>query len=252
VVADPVDSLMNATGVVAVARAAGATADTERARGEPPYLVYYRGSLEAGEIRGLGFEGEVSEPGEWGRLLNGGASLKVESRRVELLYRDLEVVEHWVAEAAEGRYERDEVEGWVAGMPTYMLAGELATAEALAGELPRPEFPDALRESAPEDWGRVAARALEVAEGLAARSDVVACTGLLAKAAIAAAQALLAARGEWALSEAGIVRRADLGRAESIIAATGDRPLDLERAVSRMRVALKAAGGRLSGQSDGI
>jgi hypothetical protein len=252
VVADPVDSLMNATGVVAVARAAGATADTERARGEPPYLVYYRGSLEAGEIRGLGFEGEVSEPGEWGRLLNGGASLEVESRHVELLYRDLEVVEHWVAEAAEGRYERDEVEGWVAGMPTYMLAGELATAEALAGELPRPEFPDALRESAPEDWGRVAARALEVAEGLAARSDVVACTGLLAKAAIAAAQALLAARGEWALSEAGIVRRADLGRAESIIAATGDRPLDLERAVSRMRVALGAAGGRLSGQSDGI
>ncbi|MEK6327011.1 MAG: hypothetical protein AABM66_05715 [Actinomycetota bacterium] len=100
--ADPVDSLMNATGVVAVARAAGATADTERARGAPPYLVYYRGSLEAGEIRGLGFEGEVSEPGEWGRLLNGGASLEGESRRVELLYRDLEVVEHWVAEAAEG------------------------------------------------------------------------------------------------------------------------------------------------------
>ena len=245
VVADPVDSLMNATGVVAVARAAGATAGAERARGEPPYLVYYRGSLEAGEIRGLGFEGEVSEPGAWGRLLNGGASLEVESRRVELLYRDLEVVEHWVAEAAEGRYERDEVEGWVAGMPTYLLAGELATAEALAGELPRPEFPDALRESAPEDWGRVAARALEVAEGLAARSDVAACAGLLAKAAIAAAQALLAARGEWALSEAGIVRRAGLGRAESIIAATGDRPLDLERAVSRMRVALGAAGGRL-------
>ena len=164
VVADFVDSLMNATGVVAVARAAGATAGAERARGEPPYLVYYRGSLEAGEIRGLGFEGEVSEPGAWGRLLNGGASLEVEGRRVEVLYRDLEVVEHWVAEASEGRYERDEVDGWVAGMPTYVLAGELATAEALAGELPRPELPDALRESAPEDWGRVAARALEVAE----------------------------------------------------------------------------------------
>ncbi|MGH2961864.1 MAG: nucleotidyltransferase domain-containing protein, partial [Solirubrobacterales bacterium] len=166
--ADPVDSLMNATGVVAVARAAGATAGAERARGEPPYLVYYRGSLEAGEIRGLGFESEVSEPGAWGRLLNGGASLEVEGRRVELLYRDLEVVEHWVAEAVEGRYERDEVEGWVAGMPTYLLAGELATAEALAGELPRPDFPDALRKSALEDWGRVVARALEVAEGLAA------------------------------------------------------------------------------------
>jgi hypothetical protein len=244
-VADLIEGLMNATGVVAVARAAGATAGAERARGEPPYLVYYRGALEAGEIRGLRFEGEVSEPGAWGRFLNGGASLEVEGRRVELLYRDLEVVEHWVAEASDGRYERDEVEGWVAGMPTYVLAGELATAKALEGELPRPEFPDALRDSAPEDWGRVAFRALEVAESLAAGSDVAACAGLLAKAAIAAAQARLAAQGEWALSEAGIVRQAGLGRAESIIAATGDRPPDLERAISRMRVALGVPGGRV-------
>ena len=53
VVADFVESLMNATGVVAVARAGGAKGGVERAGGEPPYLVYYRGSLEAVEIRGL-------------------------------------------------------------------------------------------------------------------------------------------------------------------------------------------------------
>ncbi len=62
--------------------------------------------------------------------------------------------------------------------------------------------------------------------------------GPLAKAAIAAAQAGLAKRGEWALGEAGIVRRTALGGSETILAATGDRPLDLERAVTRMRVAL--------------
>lgn len=243
--ADLIESLIGIPGAVAVARAGGDVARPAPPGAEPAYLLYYRRTLDAGDLRNLGFEGEVSPPGAWGRLLNGGASLEVENRRVELFYRDLEVVEHWVAEATEGRYERDEVDSWVAGMPTYLLAGELATAEALAGELPRPEFPDALRESAPRDWERVAARALEVAERLAARGDVAACTGLLAKAAVAAAQALLAGRGEWALSEAGIVRRAGLGRAESIIAATGDRPLDLERAVWRMRVALGAAGGRL-------
>jgi len=128
-------------------------------------------------------------------------------------------------------------------MPTYVLVGELATADQLAGELPRPEFPTALRESAPEGWGRVTARALELSEGLAASGDTAVCTGLLAKAAIATAQGELAGWGEWALSEAGIVRRAGLGRAESIVAATGDRPFDLERAVSRMRVALGVAGG---------
>jgi hypothetical protein len=40
------------------------------------------------------------------------------------------------------------------------------------------------------------------------------------------------------VSEGGIVRRAGLGQTEVILAATGDRPLDLERAVFRMRVAL--------------
>jgi hypothetical protein len=243
-VADLVESLMKLPGAVAVARVSGETTAAEPAGSELRLLIYYRGSIKADDVRALGFEGEVSPPGAWGRLLNGGASLEVENRRVELFYRDLEVVEHWVAEATEGRYERDEVDSWLAGMPTYVLTGELATAEALAGELPRPEFPDALRESAPRGWERVAARALEVAEGLAASGDVAACTGLLAKAAVAAAQALLARRGEWALTEAGIVRRAGLGRAESIIAATGDGPLDLERAVWRMRVALGAAGGR--------
>ena len=45
----------------------------------------------------------------------------------------------------------------------------------------------------------------------------------------------VAESGEWALGEAGIVRRAALGGSETILAATGDRPLDLERAVTRMR-----------------
>ena len=68
--------------------------------------------------------------------------------------------------------------------------------------------------------------------------ELAGCAGLLAKAAVAMAEARLAERGEWVLGEGGIVRRAGLGRTEAILAATGDRPLDLERAVSRMRVAL--------------
>ena len=73
----------------------------------------------------------------------------------------------------------------------------------------------------------------------AARHDVVSCAGLLAKAAIETAQAALAERGEWALNEKAIVRRAALGtRVEGIIAAPGDRPFELSRAVTAMRGAL--------------
>ena len=157
--------------------------------------------------------------------------------------RDLDAVEHWVAEASEGRFEIDAVNGWLAGMATYVLVGELATCEALGGGLPRPGFPAALRESATRRWRDTAARVLEIAESLASRGDVAGCVGLLAKAAIATAQARLAEQGEWALGEGGIVRRAGLARAETILAATGDRPLDLERAVSRMRVALGLTAG---------
>jgi hypothetical protein len=86
-------------------------------------------------------------------------------------------------------------------MASYVLVGELALGEVLAGALPRPEFPDALRQVAPARWRRRAA------SSLAERHDVVACAGLLAKAA----QAALAGRGEWALNDQGIVRRAGLG-----------------------------------------
>jgi hypothetical protein len=59
--------------------------------------------------------------------------------------------------------------------------------------------------------------------------------GLLAKAAIEAAQAALAERGEWVLTEKGIVRRAGLGRrVEGVLAAPDDRPFELERAVIAM------------------
>jgi hypothetical protein len=68
---------------------------------------------------------------------------------------------------------------------------------------------------------------------------VVSCSGLLAKAAIQAAQAALAERGEWALNEKAIVRRAGLGaRVEAILAAPGDRPFELSRAVTAVRAAL--------------
>jgi hypothetical protein len=201
--------------------------------------LYYSDAIRAEDVRALGFEGAVVEPGDWGRLANGGGQLTVEGQRVDLLYRDLDVVQHWIDEAQAGSYDVDRVEGYVAGMATYLLAGELALAEVLAGDLPRPEFPDALRDVAPRRWQASAAFSLAIAETAAAHHDVVSCVGLLAKAAIEVAQAALAERGEWALTEKGIVRVAGLGgRVEGILAAPGDRPFELARAVTAMRGAL--------------
>jgi len=58
--------------------------------------LYYRDALRAEDVRALGFEGTVVEPGEWGRLANGGGKLTVEGQRVDLRYRELDVVQHWI------------------------------------------------------------------------------------------------------------------------------------------------------------
>jgi hypothetical protein len=85
--------------------------------------LYYRDAIRADDVRALGFEGTVVEPGSWGRRLNGGASLTVGDQRLDLLYRDLDIVRHWVEEAEAGRYEVDQVEGHLAGMASYVLGG---------------------------------------------------------------------------------------------------------------------------------
>jgi hypothetical protein len=236
------ERLREIPGVVAVTLGGSRSAGTEAAGSDWDFGLYYRDAIRADDVRALGFEGTVVEPGEWGRLVNGGAWLRVEGERVDLVYRDLDFVQHWIDEAEAGRFERDRVEGYLAGMATYVLVGELALAEVLAGDLPRPNFPSALRDAAARRWRASAAFSLAMAETAAERHDVVSCAGLLAKAAVEAAQAALAEKGEWALNEKRIVRRAELGaRVEAILAAPGDRAFELARAVTAMRAALGIA-----------
>jgi hypothetical protein len=117
----------------------------------------------------------------------------------------------WTAAAGDGRFEIDREVGYVAGIATYVLAGELALGRVLAGELPRPGFPPKLRETAPAAWFRLAAGALHFADVHAGRQDRVACLANLCQAVLAAAQGRLAAAGEWALNEKRLAERAGLG-----------------------------------------
>jgi predicted nucleotidyltransferase len=201
--------------------------------------LYYRGGIDTDAIRELGYAGHVTAPGEWGRIVNGGAWLEVERERVDLLYRDLDVVEHWIAEADAGRFEIDRVGGHVAGLPTYVLAGELALGTVLRGSLPRPSFSSALRRAAPPRWEGDAAFSLLVAEQQGLRGDVAGCAGLLARALMAAAHARLAGHGTWALNEKGIVSRAGLDEAAEVLAAVGWTPQRLQDSVARMRHLLR-------------
>src|SRR5690242_3065748 len=142
-------------GVVAVTLGGSRAVGTAVEGSDWDFGLYYRGGLDPADISALGWPGRVFAPGEWGSIVNGGAWLRVGGAKVDLIYRDLDEVLRWTAAAGEGPFEIRREVGYVAGIATYILAGELALGQVLAGELPRPAFPPRLRETAPTRTARL-------------------------------------------------------------------------------------------------
>ena len=234
-VEDLAAQLAEIPGVVAVTLGGSRATNTAIEGSDWDFGLYYRGRLDPAGIVALGWPGRVFAPGEWGRIVNGGAWLTIGDTKVDLIYRDLDEVLRWTAAADDGQFEIEREVGYVAGIATYVLAGELALGRVLAGDLPRPVFPPKLRETAPAAWARLAAGALHFAEVHAGRQDRVACLANLCQAVLAAAQGRLAAVGEWALNEKRLAARAGLGAVQDRL---GQSDRDLGTLVSDVRVLL--------------
>ncbi|HEX6674260.1 MAG TPA: nucleotidyltransferase domain-containing protein [Actinomycetes bacterium] len=227
-------------GVLAVTLGGSRAQGGHRPDSDWDFGLYYRRRLDPDDVRALGWPGTVFAPGEWGGgVMNGGAWLTIDGRRVDLIYRDLDEVEHHVAEAEQGRFEVEQLPFYLAGIPTYVVVGELAIARVLVGALPRPGFPTVLRERAARYWSAAARLSLGYAEDVyAARGDALGCAGTLARAVVEAAHGRLAARGEWALNEKHVVARAGLDGLIPLFARLGSTPEALRGAVEEVRAAL--------------
>ena len=211
----------------AVALGGSRAAGTHRPDSDWDLGVYYRASqrpLDPGDVRRMGHRGYVSDLGEWGPIVNGGAWLTVDGIAVDVLFRDLGMVERWRDDAEQGRFEVLAQNGYVVGAPTYV--GELAINRPLSGELPRPEYPDALAEAAAERWRGRAAVSLMFAHIHARADDAVCCTGMLAGAVLCEAHARLAERREWVLNEKRLVERAGLEQVQPLLGAPGAAAVD--------------------------
>ena len=221
------EQLASLPGVEAVALGGSRATGTHRPDSDWDLGLYYRGALEPDAVRALGYEGFVSEPGEWGPIMNGGAWLTVDGAPVDVLYRDLDTIEPWIEDAHAGRFEILTQNGYLAGAPTYVPAGELALCRPIHGDLPRPDFTDALAVEAERRWTGRAQVSLMFA-GL--HEDSVASTGMLAHAVLCAAHARLAERREWAINEKRLAERAGLASlpldgVDAVSAALGIEPL---------------------------
>ncbi|MFD7461573.1 MULTISPECIES: nucleotidyltransferase domain-containing protein [unclassified Streptomyces] len=215
------DALAALPTVEAVSLGGSRAQDTHRADSDWDLGIYYRGSFDPADLRALGWEGEVSEIGGWGGgVFNGGAWLTIDGRRVDVHYRDLDVIEHELAEAEAGRFRVEPLLFHLAGIPSYLVVAELAVNRTLRGTLPRPErYPDELRRSAADRWYDTARATLGYAKANHVPADRrTELAGALAVAATQASHAVLAARGEWVTNEKRLLERAGLREMDEIIA----------------------------------
>jgi hypothetical protein len=199
--------------------------------------VYYRGAID---LAPLARYGTVHAPGAWGRIMNGGAWLTLDGVRVDVLLRDLDVVEPVAAAARRGEFQVEALLGYLAGAPTYLLLAELAIGRTLAGSVPAAgEYPSALRASAPPRWRFSSHFSLDHARTRADRGDRIGAVGQVSKAILEAAHAILAARGAWVVNEKRLVERAGLAPLHAVMEA-GARQALLSDWVARVRDELRA------------
>ena len=209
------DELMTCPGAEAVVVGGSRAIGRSVAGSDWDLGLHYRGEID---LEPLTRRGEVHPPGSWGRIMNGGAWLDVDGTRVDVLLRDLDVVEHWAAEATGGRFEIDGLPGYVAGITTYSLVAEIDCSLPIRGRvLLDSTFPPALAVSGPERWRFNRDFSLHHAASHAERGITTAALGMASKAVLEEAHARCCQRRRWALNEKHLLAAAGLGELDRLI-----------------------------------
>jgi hypothetical protein len=236
------DLLAGLPGVQVVSLGGSRGAGAARPESDWDFAVYYRGdSFDPASLRSLSWPGQIFPIGGWGSgVFNGGAWLQAGDRAVDVHYRDLDDVEHQLAQAQAGRFGIERLQFHLAGIPTYIVVAELALHRVLRGELPAPSYPAALRRTAAARWSDSAIATLGYARTAhAARGQVAGTAGAIAVAACQGGHALLAARGQWVTNEKTLLDQAGLRSIDSILTGLTGEPAHLLSAVDDAEALLR-------------
>ncbi|MGZ8755725.1 MAG: nucleotidyltransferase domain-containing protein [Acidimicrobiia bacterium] len=199
--------------------------------------VYYRTAFNPADLSHL--DGSVGTPGEWGRIVNGGATLSVDSHCVRIYYRDIDEVRHWIREAGAGRFEIEGSNEHLAGAPSCTVAAELALGTVLAGSFDEAiEYPERLAEEGAARWRDNARSSLERAGDHAERGDRAGVLGHLARALVEIAHARLCEARRWTTNEKEILERAELTHLNQLLTALDADPVMLMQRVMQARALL--------------
>ena len=232
-----VDELMAMSGVVAVVLGGSRAVGVSDGDSDWDLGVYYRGRLDLGRLEA---RGAVYPPGSWGRLMNGGAWLRCNGLRVDVLLRDLDTVEQWARRAEQGEFEIDALLGYVAGAPTYLVSAELASCRPVRGEVPAAPFTPKLMSAAPPKWRWCRSFSLDYARMHARRGNHVGTVAQAAKAVLEEAHAVMCERGQWVCNEKRLIEAANLSAVQPIFARVPPESGQLLRWLDQVAARLQA------------
>ena len=239
-VTELVDILSGMTGTVAVVLGGSRAVRSNDKESDWDLGVYYRGEIDLTALSALG---TVFPPGSWGRVMNGGAWLECGGEKVDVILRDLNVVEYWTRRAQEGEFERDALLGYLAGIPTYTLSAELASCRSLRGSVEAVPFPPKLASAGPQVWRFCRSFSLDYARSHAARGNLAGVAGQAAAAVIEEAHAISCERGQWVYNEKRLIEAAGLSNLNDLFA---EIPLDRKRLLAWVDLVAEQLGVQTS------
>ena len=193
----------------------------------------------------------VTDLGEWGPWINGGGWLTIEGRRVDWLYRDLDLVERTIDDCRAGRYSVHYQPGHPHGFHTHTYAGEVHHSLILhdrsgglrALQRLTEDYPPPLKRAVIQKQLWEAGFALDTSRKPAGRGDAFYVAGCLFRCAASLVQVLFALNERYIINEKGSVAAADAlplrpgsfrEIVETVLARPGANPGQLIRSVRRL------------------
>ena len=199
----------------------------------------------------------LTDFGEWGPWINGGGWLTIEGRRVDWLYRDLDLIERAFGECSAGRPSVYYQPGHPHGFHTHIYMGEVHYCHPL-------HDPEGVLESLKNVTGNYPPRlkrvlirrqlwearfALDTCRKSAARGEAFYVAGCVFRCAACMVQALFALNERYLINEKGSVEATDSlplsptnfkGTVNSVLARPGESPEELKSSVGRLGDLLSA------------
>lgn len=179
-------------------------------------IDYLELNLIAKQIDDYHRENLICEEGEWGKWVNCGGWLIINSRPVDLIMRDWARVKRVVLDTDQGKYSCHYHTGHPHAYVDVMYRGELASSkvlytsnqEFLAIKQHAEKYPHKLKETMIHSFLSEAQFTCKQVEKSAGRADVYYFTGQVFRAISAMNQVLFALNEEWLLNEKKAVFRA--------------------------------------------